>query len=56
MQQSEVLRYDALHLVGNEYLVAVELNLVLLDLETVVDFWEERIPVRLNGKSMFRWI
>ena len=40
MQQGEELGYDALYLVGHEYLVAVQLNLVLLQLDIVLDFWE----------------
>ena len=37
MQQCQVLRYDAIDLVGDVYLVGVELDLVLLNLEVVVD-------------------
>ena len=33
MQQRQELRNDAFHLVGYEYLVAVELNLVALQVE-----------------------
>ena len=40
MQQREVLWHDTLHLVSHKHLIAVELDLVLLNLEVVVDFWE----------------
>ena len=40
MKQGQELWYDALYLVGHEYLVAVQLNLVLLQLDVVLDFWE----------------
>ena len=40
MQQSEELRHDALHLIGHEHLVAVELNLVALQLDVALYAWE----------------
>ncbi len=40
MQQGEELRYDALYLVCNEYLVAIQLNLVALHVDAVLDAWE----------------
>ena len=40
MQKREVLGNDTLHLVGNEYLIAVELYLILLQLEVVVNLGE----------------
>ena len=40
MQQCQVFRYNTLYLVGYEYLVAVELNLILLNLEAIVNLRE----------------
>ena len=40
MQECQIFRHNALHLVGYEYLVAVELNLVLLNLEVRVNLRE----------------
>ena len=40
MQQGQELRNNALYLVGNEYLVAIQLNLVTLHVNAVLDTWE----------------
>ena len=40
MQQREELWYDALDLVGHEHLIAVELNLVLLEFDVRLYLWE----------------
>ena len=40
MEQGEELRDDALHLVGHEHLVAIELNLIALQVDVLLDTWE----------------
>ena len=40
MQQRQELRHNALHLVGDEHLVAVQLNLVALQVDVRLDAGE----------------
>ena len=49
VQQREELRHDALHLVGHKHLVAVELNLVLLQFERVLDAGEVEDTRQIEG-------
>ena len=49
MKQGEELRYDALYLIGDKNLVAVELNLVLLKLQRVLDAWEIKDTREVEG-------
>ena len=49
MQQGEELRHDAFHLVGHEHLVAVQLNLVLLQLQRVLDAGEVENTREVEG-------
>ncbi len=50
MQQHQEFRNDVLHFVGNEYLVAVELNLVFLDLVALFDLRE------IEDAGQIKWI
>ena len=40
MEQCEEVGHDAFHLVGDEYLIAIELNLVALQFDVRLDTWE----------------
>ena len=49
MQQGKELWYDALYLVGYEYLVAVELNLITLQFDVRLDFGEVEDTRQIEG-------
>ncbi len=61
VEQSQILRYDVLDLIGHEDLVAVELDLVIVDVEVVLDLREventrqvERIiHIQMNMEQRF---
>ena len=40
MQQGQELRYDTLHLISDEHLVAIQLDLVALQVDVRLDAWE----------------
>jgi hypothetical protein len=40
MQQRQEVGHDALHLIGDEYLIAIELNLVALQVDVALDLRE----------------
>ena len=49
MEQGEELWHDAFDAVGHEYLVAIELNLVLLQLQRVLDAREVEDTCEVEG-------
>ena len=49
VEQRQVLRHDVLYLVGNEHLVAIELNLVAVHIEIVLDFREVEDTRQVEG-------
>ena len=61
MKQGQELWYDTLYLIGHEHLVAVELNLVLLQFQRVLDAWEVKntrkvkwiVHVQVNPEQRF---
>ena len=40
MQQGQELRYDALHLISDENLIAIQLDLIALQIDVRLDAWE----------------
>ena len=40
MEQSEEVWHDSFYLVGNEYLIAIQLNLVALQVDIILDSWK----------------
>ena len=40
MKQGEEFRYNTFYLIGNEHLVAIELNLIALHVDAALDAWE----------------
>ena len=49
MEQGEELRNDSFHLIGDEHLVTIQLNLVALDVDIVLDAWEIKNTCEVEG-------
>ena len=49
MQQCQELRHDTLHLVGHKHLVAIQLNLVALQVDVRLDAWEVEDTREVEG-------